>query len=203
MTIYRMSARNRISSKIIGYGLHLYFLGLSFRNTAKVLSLLHIIKISHVSIWHWIQNYKPRKYQKNKKIKEYIIDETVIKAGSELIWFWVVIEPKHKEILAADISKERNMFVAERILSQVINKYGLHSVSSSDGGTWYPQACKFLKLVHHLHSSYEKSLIERTMQYIKDRTEVFDDYFPCKKNKCKLNHVKQWLRLFVINTIKK
>ncbi len=88
------------------------------------------------------------------------------------------------------------MFVAERILSQVVNKYGLHSVSSH-GGTWYPQACKFLKLVHHLHSSYEKSLIERTMQYIKDRTEVFDDYFPCNKNKCKLNHVKQWLGLFV------
>ncbi len=89
------------------------------------------------------------------------------------------------------------MFVAERILSQVVNKYGLHSVSSSDGGIWYPQACKFLKLVHHLHSSYEKSLIERTMQYIKDRTEVFDDYFPCNKTKCKLNHVKQWLGLFV------
>ncbi len=88
------------------------------------------------------------------------------------------------------------MFVAERILSQVIYKYGLHSVSS-DGGTWYPQACKFLKLVHHLHSSYEKSLIERTMQYIKDRVEKFDDHLPCKKNKCKLNHVKQWLGLFV------
>jgi putative transposase len=37
------------------------------------------------------------------------------------------------------------MFVAERFLSQVVNKYGLHSVSS-DGGTWYPQACRFLKL---------------------------------------------------------
>ena len=36
------------------------------------------------------------------------------------------------------------------------------------------------------------------MQYIKDRVENFDDYFPCrKKNKCKLKHVKQWLDLFV------
>ena len=35
------------------------------------------------------------------------------------------------------------------------------------------------------------------MQYIKDRTESFDDYFPCKKNKCKLHHIKQWLKLFV------
>ena len=109
----------------------------------------------------------------------------------------MVIESKHKEILATDISKERNMFVAERFLSQVVNKYGLHSVSS-DGGTWYPQECKFSNLHHHLHSSFEKSIIERTMQYIKDRTEGFDDYFPCrKKNKCKLNHIKQWIRLFI------
>ncbi len=81
--------------------------------------------------------------------------------------------------------------VAERFLSNVVKRYGLHSVSSSDGvGTWYPpQACRFLKLVHHLHSHYEKSIIERTMQYIKDRTESFDNYFPCKENKCKLNHI--------------
>ncbi len=44
---------------------------------------------------------------------------------------------------------------------------------SIDGGTWYPQACQFLKLPHHVHSfvyKNEKSIIERTMQYIKDRT---------------------------------
>ena len=59
------------------------------------------------------------------------------------------------------------------------------------------QACRFLKLKHHLHSSYEKSLIERTIQYVKDRLESFDDYFLCKKNKRRLDHVKQWLGLFV------
>jgi putative transposase len=88
------------------------------------------------------------------------------------------------------------MFVAERFLSNVIKEYGKHHVST-DGGTWYPQACRFLKLVHHLHSHYEKSIIERTIQYIKDRVESFDDYFPCKKNKCKLNHIKKWFKLFV------
>ncbi|HEY6537282.1 MAG TPA: DDE-type integrase/transposase/recombinase [Candidatus Nitrosocosmicus sp.] len=118
------------------------------------------------------------------------MDETIIKAGSELVWIWIILEPKHKEILLFYISKERNMFVAERVLSQVVNKYKLHSVSS-DGGTWYPQACNFLNLQHHIHTSFEKSIIERTMQYIKDKTECFDDYFPCKNNKCKLNHIKQ------------
>jgi putative transposase len=89
------------------------------------------------------------------------------------------------------------MFVAEHFLSDVIEGYGLHPVSTADGGTWYPQACKFLKLNHHIHSPFEKSLIERTMQYLKDRTECFDDYFPCKRKKCKLKHVINWLNLFV------
>jgi putative transposase len=192
-----MNSRNRTPSQFIGYGLYLYFLGLSFRNTAKALSFLHIVNISHVSIWKWIQKYKPKKASSKKKnISEYIIDETVIKAGSEYIWLWIAVEPKDKEILAISISKEQNMFVAERFLSNVVEKYGHYPVST-DGGTWYPQACKFLKLEHHIHSPYEKSLIERTMQYVKDRTESFDDYFPCKKLKCKLKHIKKWLDLFI------
>jgi putative transposase len=93
--------------------------------------------------------------------------------------------------------KSENISIVKRFLSHVVNKYGLHAVSSDGGGTWYPQACRFLKLVHHLHFSFEKSIIERTMQYIKDRTESYDDYFPCKKDKCRLNHIKQWLGLFV------
>jgi len=66
----------------------LYFLGLSFRNTAKALSFLLLVKISHVSIWNGIQKYKPHKLKKKKKKKNidgYIIDETAIKVGSELI----------------------------------------------------------------------------------------------------------------------
>jgi len=88
------------------------------------------------------------------------------------------------------------MFVAERFISVVIENHGKHPVST-DGGTWYPQACRFLKLKHHIHSSFEKSIIERTMQYIKDRTECFDDYFPYRTIRCKIKHVINWMNLFV------
>ncbi len=89
------------------------------------------------------------------------------------------------------------MLVAKRFLSTFKEKFGNQSFPS-DGGTWYHGTCKFLKLKHGLDSSYEKSLIKRTMQYIKDRTiGYFDNYFPCRKNKCKLKHIKQWLKLFV------
>jgi putative transposase len=87
------------------------------------------------------------------------------------------------------------MLVAEQFLKGLVKKYGKHSISS-DGATWYPQACKFLKITHHIHSYYEKSIVERTIQYLKDRTECFDDYFPCRKYNCKLEHVIKWLGLF-------
>lgn len=187
--------RNRTSAKYVCYGLYLYFLGLSFRNTSKALS--PFVERSHVSISKWLQHYNPQKiYCKRKRISEFIIDETLIQIGKDYFWLWVAIEPSNKEVLGIHLSLERNMIVAEQFLKHLVIKYGKHKVSS-DGGTWYPQACKFLKLKHHIHSSFEKSVIERTVQYFKDRTESFDDYFPCtKKKRCKLYHVINWLTMF-------
>ena len=84
------------------------------------------------------------------------------------------------------------------MLNQLIKIHGKHTVYS-DGGTWYPEACISLGLEHRLHSSYEKSIVERTIEYLKDRTEVFDDYYPCMKKAglCDLRHVHKWLTLFV------
>jgi putative transposase len=70
------------------------------------------------------------------------------------MWLWVAIKPKDKEILGMSISKERNVFVAERFLSKVVEEYGQHIISTKDGGTWYTQACKFLKIDHHIHFLY-------------------------------------------------
>ena len=63
----------------------------------------------------------------------------------------------------------------------------------SDGGSWYPEACTSLRLEHRLHSPYEKSIIERAIEYVKDRrrTEQFDDYYPCcMKSDCTLSHTR-------------
>ncbi|VFJ14241.1 DDE-type integrase/transposase/recombinase [Candidatus Nitrosocosmicus franklandus] len=191
-----MLTRNRTPSKYVYYGLHLYFSGLSLRKASERLS--QIYKRNHVSIWNWIQKYRPQKLKASRRrILEYIVDETMLKVGSEFVWLWVATEPENRQILALSISKERNMFVAERFISDLVKIHGIHPVSTDDRGTWYPMACRFLNLDHHIHSSLEKSLIERKMQYIKDRTESFDDYFPCRIKNCKLKHVRNWLRLFV------
>ncbi|HET6591114.1 MAG TPA: DDE-type integrase/transposase/recombinase [Candidatus Nitrosocosmicus sp.] len=76
---------------------------------------------------------------KNKRISEFIVDETLIKVGPKYIWLWVAIEPENRQILAVSVSKERNMFVAERFLSNVVRRYGKHPIST-DKGNWYPMA---------------------------------------------------------------
>lgn len=90
------------------------------------------------------------------------------------------------------------MFVGERFLYGLVKLHSKHPVSTDGGGTWYPQACRFLNLDHHTHFYLEKSLIKRKLQCIKDRAEGFDDYFPCCRLKhCKLKHVHNWLNLFM------
>ncbi|HJR47873.1 MAG TPA: hypothetical protein VJ799_06925, partial [Nitrososphaeraceae archaeon] len=65
------------------------------RGVAKAMFFLHKVKRSHVTIWNWIQKCHPKKISsKRKKIEEYIVDETLVKVGSELVWLWVAIEPE-------------------------------------------------------------------------------------------------------------
>ncbi len=49
--------------------------------------------------------------------------------------------------------------VAEQFISNIVDEYGEHPVSTKDdGGIWYPpqQAYQFLKLSHHIHSHLKK-----------------------------------------------
>ncbi len=190
-----MVCRNRTPSEYISYGLYLYFSGLSLRRASERLSCF--VRRNHVPIWNWIQIHHPQRIStKRKKIFGYVVDETLIKAGSKCIWLWAAIDPKDRQILAPSISRERNMPIAERFIEGLVKTHGKCPVST-DGGTRHPQACRFSNLKHHIHSPLEKSLIERPTHYIKDRTESFDDYFPCRGKNCKLKHVKNRRRFFV------
>src|SRR5438874_9106883 len=97
-------------------------------------------------------------------------------------------------VLGIFLSRHRNMLVVKSFLIRSLVKvYGKHTaaVYPDCGGTWYPEACSSLGLKHKLHTCLEKGLIERgAIQYFKDRTENFDDYYPCTKSRlCNLSHV--------------
>ena len=172
--------RNRTPSEYIGYGLYLYFLGLSLRNVVKALSYLHIVKRSHVAIWKWIQKFRHGRISSTRrnKISEYIVDETILQVGPEYIWLWVSIEPENGQILAQDITQKRNMLIVERFLSGVVRYYGNHPIST-DGGTWYPQACEFLKMDHHIHSPlWRKALSKELCSTLRTGPNVLMTTFP-------------------------
>src|SRR5918912_2387925 len=155
-----LNKRNKTPSKYMIYALQLCFSGLSLRKTSQQLS--QFIKRNHVSIWKWIQRYKPSKiFQRRSGVSEFIIDETLLKVGNQYAWLWIAIGSIDKVILDIHISFERTVLIAETFIKDLVRKYGKHSISTDGGGTWYPQACNFLNIDHHLHSSsYEKSLIE-------------------------------------------
>ena len=67
---------------------------------------------------NWIQRYKLTKIlQRRCKLSEFVIDETLIKVGSDYVWLWVAIEPTEKTILGIRLSIERNMLVLYIILT--------------------------------------------------------------------------------------
>jgi putative transposase len=61
-------------------------------------------------------------------------------------------------VLGISISERRNMLVAEKFMRSLVEKYGKDTVYS-DGGTWYPKACKVLKLKHYI-LSWRKALLK-------------------------------------------
>jgi len=42
-------------------------------------------------------------------------------------------------------------------------------------------------------------LMKRFVQYMKDRTEALYDYFPCPKERCRLDHAKVWLNSYTLS----
>jgi transposase-like protein len=65
-------------------------------------------------------------------------------------------EPKDKEILSITTYKDRNMLVADKFLSKVVEKYGSHPVST-DGGIWYPAS--FSDLKNRISGYFRKDLV--------------------------------------------
>lgn len=62
-----------------------------------------------------------------RKIQEFVIDETLIKVGFQHIWILKSIEPMDWQILLyVDISFELNMLISERFFTSLINNFDKH-----------------------------------------------------------------------------
>jgi putative transposase len=98
--------------------------------------------------------------------------------------------------LGSTFQKKETCLLLKSSFRSLVENYGKHTVYT-DGGTWYDEAYNVLRLKHYLHLPFQKSLMERVNQYFKDRTENFDDYYPCMQDECNLFHVHNWIQFFI------
>lgn len=194
MLLNGLIQRERTPLPFILYALYLYYSGLSLRCVSRALE--HVMKRSHNAIWLWIQRFSQlTEYFQVGCVDCIAIDESWFQVGGQEAWLWIAVEPYRRKVLGVYVSRHRNILVAELILSKLKAKYGVKPVYS-DGGVWYPDACRSLGLRHEVYGDELKSYVERIIQSFKDRIESFDDYFPCRRLRCPMNHVKAWLSLY-------
>ena len=185
------------------YAIYLVFEGLSFRACSRAIE--PFVKRSHVAVWQWCQEIGS--YEKmhklfrlgRERITIFAIDETGVKVAGEAAWLFVAYEPFANRILGLHFAWNTSSMHVETFLTDLIRKYGRHPVWTDDA-SWYKLACESMNLKHHvyMHGSWLWKVMERQMEKLKDRTEAFDDLFPCKSHgmRCKLKHVSNWINLF-------
>jgi putative transposase len=189
---------SRTDPAVIAYGLYLYFSFRGYRFASK--SLESIIKRTDVSIWKWVQKYSKladRFKVKRHLVKEILVDETLLKVNGQAYWLWIAYEPNTKSCLMIHLSREKTIFVCYRFPKQLRTKYERKPIST-DGALWYSDACKWLRLKHIVYKIEMKNLMERFIQQVKDRTECFDDHFPCRIRYYDRQHIMNWFKMYIL-----
>jgi len=104
-----------------------------------------------------------------------MIDESMITIKGEVYWLWIAYEPYINKYLLMDISKDRTTLRCYYFIKRLRRLYGSKYTVYTDGAHYYNQACRWLRIKHVVYNQEDKNIIERAVQYIKDRTECFDD----------------------------
>jgi len=68
----------------------------------------------------------------------------------------------------------------------------------TDGAPYYRASCRILNLRHGVYSLEVRNLMERIIEYVKDRTKLFDNYIPYIKDGCDEEHAKMLLKSIII-----
>lgn len=188
--------RERTSLPFVLYGVYVYLCSNSLRRASRILE--PFIERSHEAIRRWVQRLGPicdRFTVDRRRVRSIFVDETMIRIRGSQAWIWVAYEPTLKAFLWFRITYNLSELDAILFLKELRNRYGRRPIWT-DEGVWYPEACRFLRLEHHVYPTEWKNLMERMNQALKDRLENFDDLFPCIREECDHRHVNNWVSVF-------
>ena len=183
-----------------------FFRGCHSRGVPRQLS--HSSRGPPRAIWDWYQELGSDKSVSKifrlgrERVKIFAIDETEIIIAGRKAYFFLAYEPFEKRILGPYLTWQPNSIVVEMFLKDLRKMYGRHQVWT-DGAWYYASACNSLGWEHRVYGrgSWLWEVMERAVQYVKDRTEAFDDLFPCRSHgsNCRLKHVWNWINVFFLH----
>jgi transposase-like protein len=192
--------RERTPLELVIYGVYLYVIGLSFRDVSRAIAMVEEY-VSHVAVWEWFQKFGKEFGEKVflKNMPDIIVvvaDETEVKIGDRQVYLWAAICPETWKIAYLMLSYDRSNFTTYLFFRRLIALHGKKpKLVITDGGPWYYWPLKRLGIRHEVMSGDVRSYIESFLAILKDRTRIFDHYFPCNCEQIP-KHVYNWLYLF-------
>jgi putative transposase len=200
MTADPIQIRRRTPLPVMAYAVYLYFSGLSLRRAARALRL--IMSRSHTSMWRWVRRLGPVLGSIGadpREVRRIFVDETMVNLGGTPAWIWVAFEPDLRAMLDFHVSWRGNSIDAYLFIGRPVRRYGGVPIYT-DGAGWCADACRWAGVEHVVYDRPLRNLMERMVQYLKDRTEAFDDLFPAGGRRLAsgraFERVHNWLSAF-------
>jgi putative transposase len=137
------------------------------------------------------------------RVKLLLIGDTRVEVGGREQVLFVAFEPRLRRIVYMRFFEAAHMLTALAFIKKIKAIYRSRMEVLTDEAQYYRTACKFLNLEHDVCDSRLRDLMERIVQYVKDRAEDFDDYLPCRRKKCSKRHVQMLLNSigYMINEV--
>jgi putative transposase len=201
MTTNQIQIRRRTPLPVMAHAVYLHFSGLSLRRAAR--ALRPITSRSHASMWRWVQRLGPILGSIGadpREVRRIFVDETMVNLGGTPAWIWVAFEPDLRAMLDFHVSWRGNSIDAYLFIRRPVHKYGRVPIYT-DGAGWCADACRWAGAERAVHDRPLRNLMERMVQYVKDRTEAFDDLFPAGGRRLgsrrAFERVLNWLSAFM------
>jgi transposase-like protein len=190
--------RERTPFILIVYGAYIYFRSYSSRAASDILSF--IICRSHTSILSWFRSlcflFPDKCIRRNARVL--LVDDTRIKIGSRERVLYIAFKPYLRRIVCMMTFDVANILTSIIFIKRVKAICGSNIIILTDGAPYYRASCRILNLRHGVYSLEVRNLMERIIEYVKDRTRLFDNYIPCIKDECDGEHAEMLLKSIMI-----
>lgn len=139
------------------------------------------MKRPHNAVWKWIQRFSPELFEVDhgRCPDTVVLDETSTNIGGEDVYLHAAINPESRRILQVRLYPSRSILSVWLFMKSFIKRYGRPRLVCTDGGPWYHQALRSLRLRQVISGGF-RNYIERWFLTLKHRIGRFDKYFPCR-----------------------